>query len=106
MVAAAKAGFFRASEVEGFAVATKTKVKMGAAMMAGFGEAAVRPMGASTGAEVAATMAGFEEVAAAMAGFGVAAMSPKGASMVEEVGAAMAGGCSGCGVGGSMERSR
>jgi hypothetical protein len=102
MVAAATAGFFCASEAEGFAVATKMKVETGAATMAGFGEAAVRPMGASTGAEVAATMAGFEEVAAAMAGFGVA----KGASMVEEVGAAMAGGCGGCGVGGSMERSR
>jgi hypothetical protein len=90
MVAAAKAGFFCASEAEGFAVATKMKVETGAATMAGFGEAAVRPMGASTGAEVAA----------AMAGFGVAAMSPKGASMVEEVGAAMAGGCGGCRVGG------
>jgi hypothetical protein len=51
-----------------------------AAAMAGLGDAAMSPKGAST----------VKEVAVAMAGFGDAAMSPKGASTVEEVAAAMA----------------
>ena len=68
-VAAAKAGlgFFASSKKEGFGRVTKEMMEVGAAMMAGFKEAVVSSMRASTGLEVAAVMASLVGAAAAMA---------------------------------------
>ena len=67
LVAATMAGLFCTSSEEDFGRATNEEMEVGAATMAGFKEAAISLMRASTGLEVAAVMAGLVGAAAAIA---------------------------------------